>query len=275
MTPNQILKKKVEESLRNLKNNQRATVKEVLSELNKTKTELTTLLKGTERFEMGYYRAILRSVNEKIDDFSGRMSKSVAAGQDQAFTAGSRLVPEILKDAGMTYTFGALSDELIVAAKELTVDYVKDMSGAMKDDIAKAIRGAILKGENSFDTARKIDEIIGVSKRTGYLNRSDVIARTEIGRVYSEAKQARDEEAVKKVPGLKKQWLSGFNPRHKDMGGGRGFISHADVDGQVREINEPFDVGGEQMMAPRMGEKAENNAGCNCNSAPYMEEWPE
>jgi hypothetical protein len=274
MTPNQILKKKVEESLRNLKNNQRATVKEVLAELNKTKTELTTLLKGTERFEMGYYRAILRGVNEKIDEFTGRMSKSVAAGQDQAFTAGSRLVPEILKDAGMSYTFGKLSDELIVAAKELTVDYVKDMSKAMKDDIAKAIRGAILKGENSFDTARKIDEIIGASKTTGYLNRSDVIARTEIGRAYSVARQAKDEQVAEKVPGLKKQWVTGFNPRNKDMGGGRGFISHSDVDGQIRDVDEPFDVGGEQLMAPRMGEKPENNCSCNCQSCPYMEEWP-
>ena len=59
------------------------------------------------------------------------------------------------------------------------------------------------------------------------------------------------------------------------MGGGRGFISHRDVDGQIRAVNEPFDVGGEQMMAPRMGVKPENNVNCNCQSEPYMEGWDE
>jgi len=272
-TPRQILKKRVDDSLRGLRNNQRAAVKEVLADLNKTKTELTTLLKGAERFEMGYYRSILRGVNEKIDEFTGRMGKSVTDGQVQSFNAGSQLVPEVLKGVGIDIAFGKLSDELIVTAKKLSVDYIKDMSKAMKDDIAREIRGAILKGENSFDAARKIDKIIGTSKTTGYLNRSDVIARTEIGRAYSIARQAKDEQVAEKVPKLKKQWVTGFNPRNKDMGGGRGFISHSEVDGQIRDVDQPFDVGGEQMMAPRMGEKPENNVGCNCSSIPYMEEW--
>jgi len=272
-TPRQILKKRVDDSLRGLRNNQRAAVKEVLADLNKTKTELTTLLKGAERFEMGYYRSILRGVNEKIDEFTGRMGKSVTDGQIQSFNAGSQLVPEVLKGVGIDIAFGKLSDELIVTAKKLSVDYIKDMSKAMKDDIAREIRGAILKGENSFDAARKIDKIIGTSKTTGYLNRSDVIARTEIGRAYSIARQAKDEQVAEKVPKLKKQWVTGFNPRNKDMGGGRGFISHSEVDGQIRDVDQPFDVGGEQMMAPRMGEKPENNVNCNCQSVPYMEEW--
>jgi len=122
--------------------------------------------------------------------------------------------------------------------------------------------------------ARGIDQIIGTSKQFGYLNRADIIARTEIGRAYSISRQARDEESAKILPGLKKQWISYPGARDKDMGGGRGFVSHVDANGQIRDVDQPFEVGGEELMAPRMGEKAENNVNCRCQSVPYMEEWP-
>lgn len=274
MTKNQILKKKIDESLRSLRNNEKATVKGLISELTRTREDINKLIRGTERFEMGYYRAMLRGVDEKINEYQGKMGKSVNASQETAFKAGENLVPDIMKSAGYDFAFGKLSDELVVTAKKLSVDYIKGMTGEMRKDIARRLRQGLLKGENSYDVARGIDEIIGTSKRFGYLNRADVIARTEIGRAYSIARQAKDEETVKVLPGMKKQWVTGFNPRNKDMGGGRGFISHSEVDGQIRDVNEPFDVGGEQMMRPRMGEKPENNCNCNCVDKPYMEEWP-
>jgi uncharacterized protein with gpF-like domain len=275
MTKNQILKNKIDESIRALRNNEKATVKGLISELSKTREDINRIVRGTERFEGAYYRSLLRSINEKINEYKNKMTKTVTSSQETAFKYGENLVPGVMKSVGYNYAFGRLSDELIVTAKNISVDYISGMTTSMRDDIARTIRQGLLKGENNYDVARQIDGIIGTSKKFGYLNRADIIARTEIGRAYSIARQAQDEASVKILPGLKKQWKSGFNPRNKDMGGGRGFISHSEPDGQIRNVDEPFDVGGEQMMAPRMGEKAENNVNCNCQSVPYMEEWPE
>lgn len=278
MTPNQILKKKIDESLRSLRNNEKATVKELVSELTRTREDINKLIRGTERFEMGYYRAMLRGVDEKINEYRGKMGKSVNASQETAFKAGENLVPDIMKTAGYDFAFGKLSDELIVTTKELSVDYIKGMTGEMRKDIARRLRQGLLKGENSYDVARGIDEIIGTSKRFGYLNRADVIARQEIGRAYSVARQTRDEDSAEILPGLKKQWKTGFNPRPYQNGKiypSKAKWNHEEADGQVVDVNEPFIVSGEKLMYPRDPDgSAENVVGCNCVQVPYMEEWP-
>jgi len=274
MTRRQILEKTARETLKNLNLNRKSTVKSLIAELEKTKKEITTTLKGVKRFEMGYLRNILNSINEKIDEYSGKMNSAVISSSNFALNQGAELMPKILKDIGYNFTFGKLSDELIVTGKNFTVGLIKNMSNEMKSDVSFQIRKAILTGDNTFNTARKLDSVIGVTKKTGYLNRSDVISRTEINRAYSLAKHLRDEDVVKVLPDLQRIWRTGFNPRNKDMGGGRGFISHSAVDGQIRKINEPFDVGGEKLQYPRdPNGKPENIINCNCFEEPYMEDW--
>lgn len=269
-----VLKKKVRETLRNLKRGQRATSKEVIGSLKRAREEIATILRGAERFEMPYFRAMMDDIDGKIVTFTDRMNGAVRDTQTFAFNQGENLIDDILKGAGVIYAGGPkLSDELIVSAHELSTDAITGISDEMRKDISRNLRRSLLTGENNYQAARKIDKIIGISKKKGYLNRADVISRTEINRAYSTARQAKDEQVVERLPELEKQWLSGPRPRHKDMGGGRGFISHADVNGQIRKVNEPFDVGGEKLMAPRLGKKPENNVNCDCQSAPFMRDW--
>lgn len=274
MTRKQILEKTTRDTLKNLRLNQKSTIKGLISDLEKAKREITVKLKGIKRFEMGYYRNILNGINEKIDEYTKRMNSNILSGRDYAFDLGGNLMPSIIKDVGYSYSFGKLSDELIAVSRNYTIDRIKNVGVEMKKDIAFEIRKALLKGDNTFDIARKIDSVIGVNKNFGYMNRSDVIARTEINRAYSIAKKLRDEDAVKVLPDLKRVWRTGFNPRHKDMGGGRGFISHLEVDGQIRNIGEPFFVGGEYLDYPRdMKGKPSNVINCNCHEEPYMDSW--
>lgn len=274
MTRKQILEKNTRDTLKNLKLNEKSTIKGLISDLEKTKQDITTNLKNIKRFEMGYYRNILNGIDERIDEYTKKMNSDILSGRDYALNLGSDLMPKILKDVGYSYVFGKLSDELIATSKNYTIDIIKNVGKEMKEDIAKEIRKALLKGEDTFDTARNIDSILGINKEFGYMNRADKIARTEINSAYSLAKHLRDEETVKILPDMKRIWVTGFNPRNKDMGGGRGFISHLEADGQIREINEPFDVGGEKLMYPGdQNASPENRINCNCHEEPYMESW--
>jgi len=274
MTRKQILERNTKETLKNLRFNQKSTIKGLLSDLEKVKQEITMKLKDVKRFEMGYYRNILRGIDEKIDEYTRKMNGNILSSRDYAFNQGSSLMPSILKDIGYSYTFGKLSDELIAVSKNYAIDVIKNMGSEMKDDVAREIRKSLLKGDNTFDTARKIDEIIGVNKDFGYMNRADKIARTEINSAYSLSKHLRDEETLEILPDMKRIWVTGFNPRDKDMGGGRGFISHLEADGQIRDIDEPFDVGGEKLMYPGdMNASPENRINCNCHEENYMPGW--
>lgn len=270
-----ILKKKVRETLRNLKRGQRATSKEVIGSLKRAREEIATILRGAERFEMPYFRAMMSEIDGKISTFTDRMNNAVQGTQISAFNQGETLIDDILKGTGVVYAGGPkLSDELIVSAHEITSDAITGISDEMRKDISRSLRRSILTGENNYQAARKLDKIIGITKNKGYMNRADVIARTEINTAFSMARQEKDLQVSKDIPGLKKQWVSGPRPRHKDMGGGRGFVSHQDPNGQIRNVDEPFDVGGEKIMYPRdPSAKPENRINCDCQSVPYMAEW--
>jgi hypothetical protein len=90
--------------------------------------------------------------------------------------------------------------------------------------------------------------------------------RTEIGRAYSVAGQERMGEVRQYLPGLKKRWLK--------SGKLHGRLEHIAADGQVREVDEPFDIGGEKLMYPRdPNGSAKNTINCGCESISHMDHW--
>ena len=100
----------------------------------------------------------------------------------------------------------------------------------------------------------------------GGRGRAMTIVRTELGRAYSTATQQRFEQATSVLPGLKKQWRRSGKVHSR--------IAHDLADGQIRDVTEPFDVGGVQLRYPR-DPKAPPSAtvNCGCSSLPYMESW--
>lgn len=100
----------------------------------------------------------------------------------------------------------------------------------------------------------------------GNRGRALTVVRTEVGRAYATATHERMEEAKPYLPKLKKQW--------RKSGKRHGRIEHILADGQVRDVDEPFDVGGEKIMYPRApGVSAKNSINCGCESLPYMDGW--
>jgi uncharacterized protein with gpF-like domain len=100
------------------------------------------------------------------------------------------------------------------------------------------------------------ENIIGVQAITGA--RALTIARTETLQALSfashtTAENIEDEFNVK----LMKEWISAGDERTRH--------DHSDANGQVRELNQPFDVGGEQLDMPRdIRGSAENVINCRC-----------
>ena len=51
-------------------------------------------------------------------------------------------------------------------------------------------------------------------------------------------------------------------------------IQHDAADGQVREIDQPFDIGGEQLMFSRDPTgSAKQTISCGCVSLPFKDDW--
>jgi hypothetical protein len=95
-------------------------------------------------------------------------------------------------------------------------------------------------------------------------DRAARVAMNEVLRVHSISGQARLEDLAKRNPAIGKQWLhipAARVPR----------ISHILADGQIVPVDEPFTVGGEQLMFPRdPSGSPENTIFCHCISVPYI-----
>lgn len=274
-----ILQSKVKQTLKGLRSGERATVKQVLSNLRRTQEEISVILKNSTRFQMPFFRLLMSDINGKIASFQSDMQNSVVATQGTAFQMGEDLTEDILKSTVTLYPGSPkLSTEIIGTAQVFTADLVTKMSNEMSRDISRTLRQSLLRGETPFQAARKIDGIIGITKKKGYMNRSDVIARTEINRGFSIARQEKDEQTAEVVPGLKKRWITAQDERVRPSGTyphqSKERWNHRNANNQVREVNEPFIVSGEDLMFPRdPNGSAGNVINCRCQSVPFMEEW--
>ena len=85
-------------------------------------------------------------------------------------------------------------------------------------------------------------------------------------RAIAAATQARQEQAAKALPGLKKQWRPSGKIHSRP--------AHDAADGQVRAVDEPFLVNGVPLLYPRdPAAPAAETVNCGCASLPMMESW--
>ena len=155
-----------------------------------------------------------------------------------------------VRKAGADWLLGPLMEWLgTYAAKQVT---------RVSDETKQRIRAALSEGREAGEgvdaLAGRIDDL--------YLdeiipNRSMVIARTEVGNAagFAQHVAARDAD----VP-MEKEWMSLADARVRD--------DHADADGQRVPLDEPFTVGGDELMWPgdtMLGAGPDETINCRCS----------
>jgi hypothetical protein len=109
------------------------------------------------------------------------------------------------------------------------------------------------------------EQLLGLAVVAGR-GRALTIVRTELGRAYSVAGQQRFDQAREVLPGLQKQWRRSGKIHSR--------ASHDRADGQVRPVDQPFDVAGVQLRFPRDPRgPAKETINCGCTSLPFMASW--
>ena len=142
--------------------------------------------------------------------------------------------------------------------KQFGLDKAKGIDDTTKADIRKAIADGIEAGEGLSLIKTRVTEAFDALREDGY--RAEKIARTEsmsstnAGSLLTYAKSGVE----------KKEFMSALDDRTRD--------SHAEANGQVVPMDEPFSVGGEDMMYPGDPScSADNVVNCRCGILPYLE----
>lgn len=129
---------------------------------------------------------------------------------------------------------------------------------ANREELADRVTDELLRG------ARRGEGYAKVAKRVGELTEANYkqslrIARTEGGRTQSAAKQKSYEEAERIGVRIQKQWVATLDTATRH--------SHADLDGQVVDIDEDFVSGlGNYGKGPRLFGVAEDDINCRCTT---------
>lgn len=119
----------------------------------------------------------------------------------------------------------------------------------LKNAIRQEITRGIATGQPYADIARNV---ANVSKAP--LSRAKTIVRTEGHRVQQASAMDAQQAAKDKGCDVVKQWDASLDGRTRP--------THRHLDGQIKEIDEPFEYGGMKAMAPGyFGDPAED---CNC-----------
>jgi hypothetical protein len=167
---------------------------------------------------------------------------------------------------------------------------LSSMSSSEKAAIASAV--ALLASRESRASARVITDTSNrIMKTTMQLNdydpvpaqvqirnknisRSKTIAMTETQKASEGTKQKASEKAEDVITGgvigrqilrAKKQWLTRQDKRVRP--------AHRDADGQIRYLNEPYNVKGQDLMYPgdsSFGATPDNYINCRCNSVQFF-----
>ena len=236
-----------------------------------------------------HYKDALKDVDEKITAMMGRQDANLPNVirrieyqqmlKEQLQTALERLhsneyetISEYLKESytdafvGSMYTLHKQDVPIIlpvdqsVAVKAVTIDsklkeslYTsigKDITQLKKSIAAEVTRG-IATGLSYNDIARNIRNASSIP-----LKRAKSIARTEAGRVQEQATFDAAKGAKAKGADVVKQWSAIRDGKTRD--------EHRKLDGQIREIDEPFEVNGKKAMHPHDFGVAELDINCRC-----------
>lgn len=280
--------RKVNQIIDNILKHEESSIAAAKKLLEQVRTEIVAeIAQGGSEFNLSVLRQLERAIEFQTRQFEREMKLLVSGAMAKAGDLGTQLVIEPLIEIGARPVIG-ISPQLAVVAAEYSLAYVSNLSNAAKDSIVAILRRATLGGLTPYQAIEKVGKSLdspGAFK--SIWSRAEMIVRTETLRMSSIATQARMQENRDEIAKtgyvLKKEWVSAAHTlpvaAQTKL---RVRVSHALVDGQIREVDENFDVpiglaglvGGntEQLMFPRDPKgSVGNTANCRCVSAPVLE----
>lgn len=124
---------------------------------------------------------------------------------------------------------------------------VKDLQKKISGEISRGIAG----GQMFSEIARNISGYAGISR-----NNAIRIARTEGHRIQCKATADAQWKAKAKGADVVKQWDSALDAKTRPH--------HRELDGQIRELDEPFEIAGMKAMFPSDFGRASEDINCRC-----------
>jgi hypothetical protein len=221
-----------------------------------------TLAGAPTEFQSWRLTQLKAEVTRVLGEFQAAATARASDAMGKSWDAGLALVDKPLEAASVAYSPVALDGTALQGMRAFTTAKIGGVSAEIVNKVNGELANVMLGMQTPHEAMTKVRDLIG----SGGEKRATTIVRTELGRAWSTATQARMEQASDQVKGLMKQWRrSGKRlARHE----------HEAIDGQIRKVDEPFLLGDVTLMYPRDPKgPAKHTINCGCMSLPYMASW--
>lgn len=224
----------------------------IKSLMNRTDVNLPSVIHQIE-----YQKALETQINQALTALKSGQYKTVADYLDESYKTGFTSSMYRLNKQGVPLAFPMDREEIIRAVQtnsKISSSLYKKLGinvKAMKNTIKQEVTRGISTSMNFSDIARNID-----NRMNSGLYNSYRIARTEGHRINQEASFDAMQKAKDNGAKIVKKWDSTLDGRTRPH--------HATLDGQIKELDEPFVVDGLTAMYPSGFGKASEDINCRC-----------
>lgn len=234
-------------------------VRELVKEIDfMEKMEAEESLIRAKEYQLNYQKGLEKQISVAMKSLAESEVNSVDAFLKRMYEDGYITQQYVINQLGIPVITPINVDKLIKTVNKKVADF--KFSQRLYDDInhlaevtIQEIANGIIQGSSYATIAERISLHSEATLKQAY-----TIARTEGGRVSSTAKVHAQQDAKKKGADIVKQWDATLDGKTRP--------EHRQLDGQIREIDEEFEVDGYTAEAPRMFGVAYLDINCRCIS---------
>lgn len=223
------------------------------------------------RQAVAYQKAFQQGLQKQLERILGKLhSKTYRTVQEylqDCYLTGHTAVLYELQSDGLRLSLPVPQDKVCQATvndtklvKPLYDSIGEDFAG-LKKHITDIVSAGFASGASYGNMANQITgKMIGnyATMRGGALGRAKLIVRTEGNRIANAARLEAARAAKQQGADLVKQWDSTMDKKTRPH--------HVQLDGQVRELDEPFEVDGRKAQAPGKFGIASEDINCRCHA---------
>lgn len=216
-------------------------------------------------YQVQYQEALKTQISGIIDQLESKQFTTVSEYLTECYENGFLGAMYDIHDQGIPMIFPINQKQVVNA---LTVDsklskplYQKlgESTTKLKHNLQRNLSRGIAQGESYYQIAQSMTkEMVGDYSRFrgGAFYIAERIVRTEGHRIANQGKLDIMQKAIDAGADVVKQWDATLDKRTRP--------AHARADGQIREMDEDFDVWNEKLPAPGIGGSARNVINCRC-----------
>lgn len=237
-----------------------ANYQDALSEIN-SKIELLMARQDADMqhviYQVEYQKALKDQVSAILEQLHNNEFETVSEYLAQSYEDGFIGTMYDLQGQGIPLVI-PLDQEQVVAAIQHETKLSESLYMALgrdTKDLSKKIAGEISRG---ISNAAMYSEIARNIAAWGRIPKNNAmrIARTEAHRIQIQATADAQWKAKKNGADVVKQWDAALDKKTRD--------SHRELDGQIRELDEEFEVNGHKAMQPGGFGRPEEDINCRC-----------